>query len=91
MSQRKDEPIEYAKIRYNKAFNKAKLDNETDREMSIRNLERSMVMHKFNHAKYDPKFMEEQNRAAIIAILSKEQDLREHQKAIELRKSAGIW
>ena len=42
-----------------------------------------MVIHKFDHTKYDPKFLEEQNRAAIIAILSKEQDLREHHRLAE--------
>ena len=40
--------------------------------MSIDNLEKRMVIHKFDHKKYDPNFLSEQNRAAMIAILSKE-------------------
>jgi len=55
-----------------KAYNKAKIDSSTADEISIDNLEKMMVTHKFDHSKYDPKFLEENNRAAIIAILSKE-------------------
>ena len=50
--------------------------------MSIRNLEKRMVIHKFNHKKYDPNFLSEPNRAAMIAILSKDQDIAEHEKAM---------
>ena len=54
--------------------------------MSIENLEKRMVIHKFNHKKYDPNFLSEPNRAAIIAILSKDQDNADHEKAMIQRK-----
>ena len=50
--------------------------------MSISNLEKRMVIHKFNHKKYDPNFLSEPNRAAMIAILSKDQDIVDHEKAL---------
>ena len=45
-----------------------------------------MVIHKFNHKKYDPNFLSEPNRAAMIAILSKDQDNADHAKAMIQRK-----
>ena len=71
----KDPP---AKIRYKKAYTKAYINQDTDTDMSISNLEKRMVIHKFNHKKYDPNFLSEPNRAAMIAILSKDQDIVDH-------------
>ena len=69
----KEEP---AAIRYFKSYNKARIHSDTQDELSIPNLERKMVRHKFDHATYEPEFLHESNRSAMIAILSKEQDVR---------------
>ena len=71
-SQQKKETIDYAKIRYSKAYNKAKINSRTEDEISIDNLTKMMAMHKFDHGKYDPNLLEEHNKADIIAILSKQ-------------------
>lgn len=45
-----------------------------------------MVLHKFDHSQYDPHFLAEQNRAAMIAYLSKEQDVKEHERKSNLSR-----
>ena len=61
-----------------KAFSKARINESTKEDLSISALEKRMVHHKNVHSKYDPDFLAENNRAAMIAILSKDQDVREH-------------
>ena len=66
------------KIRYGKALNRARIYEGTAQELSIRNLEKKMVLHKFDHSKYEPHFLAEPNRAAMIAYLSADQDVKQH-------------
>ena len=73
------EKLTHPKIRYAKAFKRARIHSETKHELSIENLEKRMINHKFRHEQYDPRFLNEANRAAIIAILSQDQDVREHE------------
>jgi hypothetical protein len=60
-------------------LNKARIFEGSAEELSIRNLEKKMVLHKFDHEKYNPHFLAETNRAAMIAYLSADQDVREHE------------
>ena len=69
------------KIRYLKAYQKARITSESGQELSIQNLEKRMVLHKFDHSQYEPQFLAEDNRAAIIAILSMAQDVKDHKRA----------
>ena len=78
------EKLTYPKIRYRKAFTKARVHSKTNEEMSIEALEKRMINHKFRHSQYEPNFLAENNRAAIIAILSKDQDVREHASKVSL-------
>ena len=45
-----------------------------------------MIHHKFKHEQYEPHFLSETNRSAMIAILSKDQDVREHATKVSLAK-----
>ena len=67
-----------------KSFTRSRIHEKTKEELSIENLERHMINHKFRHEQYDPHFLNEANRAAIIAFLSKEQDVREHASKMSL-------
>ena len=66
------EKLTHPKIRYMKAYSRARIHSKTNEEFSIENLEKSMINHKFRHEQYDARFLDESNRAAIIAILSKD-------------------
>ena len=58
--QKKEERVqEVVKLRYLKSFNKAKLDSQTAQQLSIQNLEKQMIMHRFNHSQFDPRLMED--------------------------------
>ena len=85
LRQIKVEKVDPPKIRYPKSFQKARIHSKTKEECSIESLEKRMVLHKFDHEKYDPMFLAEQERAAIIAILSRDQDVREHLRNLSQR------
>jgi len=78
--------VEPVRLRYARAYNKARISSETNQELSIENLEREMVRFKIDHENFDPSLLEEQSRAGIIAILSKEQDVKDHERAVEQSK-----
>ena len=53
-SQLTNKSLDLVKLRYAKAFSKAKIDSKTEKEMTIDNLEKVMIVQKFDHFKYDP-------------------------------------
>lgn len=49
---------------------KARINQDTEVDLSLDSLARRMALHKFDHETFDPHFLQETERAGIIAVLS---------------------
>lgn len=49
---------------------KARINQNTDVDLSVDNLAKRIALHKIDHGTFDPHFLQESERAGIIAVLS---------------------